>query len=358
MDKMVIDKSFWSGRKVFLTGHTGFKGSWLCLWLNKLGAEVTGYSLEPPSSPSMFYDTNISKLLRNDIRGDILNYEKLKFSIESTSPEIIIHMAAQSLVQESYKNPIQTYQTNVIGTANVLMISKNCSSVKAIISVASDKCYQNFEWVHPYRENDRLGGHDPYSSSKACAEILASSISNSFKGGAKIASVRAGNVIGGGDWAQYRLIPDCIRSFSINKPLMLRYPNAVRPWQLVLEPLAGYLLLAQCIVKTETEEFTGAWNFGPQIGDEARVVDVATRLSKIWSGKNIFAPNSKNSITHEANLLRIDSTKSKVNLGWQSLLKINDTIKWTADWYKEWSAGNDLLKASMKQIESYEKLMQ
>lgn len=353
MGKMGLDPSFWAGRRVFLTGHTGFKGSWLALWLAKLGAKTTGYALAPPTNPSMFDALGVADCLKADIRGDIRDRDTLTSAIKKAEPEIVIHMAAQALVADGYSDPIGTYETNVIGTGNVLLASFACKSVRAIVTVASDKCYENREWVHPYRETDRLGGHDPYSSSKGCAEILTASFCESFKPDAKVGSARAGNVIGGGDWAEKRLIPDCVRAFSTGEPVLLRRPRAVRPWQLVLEPLSGYLLLAERLFGADGNQFTGPWNFGPQAGGEIPVIKIAERLADIWGDGANLTQDPTSSDLHEAHLLRLDSTKARVELGWEPVLDMDEAITWTANWYRAWAQGEDLASFTSTQIDTF-----
>ena len=276
-----MDQSFWRDRSVFVTGHTGFKGGWISLWLSKLGAKVHGYSLIPPTTLNFFSETQLEKRIEDSVIGDIRDLSKLTSALQTAKPSIVIHMAAQPLVRESYVSPVETFSTNVIGTVNVLEAVRSVDTVEAVVSITTDKCYENQEWVWPYRENDRLGGHDAYSSSKACAELAAAAYRNSFlaDAGIQLASVRAGNVIGGGDWATDRLIPDFLRAVDAGKPLIVRSPNAVRPWQHVLEPLSGYLLLAERLV-TEGAEFAEAWNFGPEQADSKSVSWILDRLCK------------------------------------------------------------------------------
>jgi CDP-glucose 4,6-dehydratase len=355
----MINPHFWQGKRVFITGHTGFKGAWACLWLQSLGAKVTGYALPPPTSPSLFALANVKKGMQH-IEGDIRDLEKLTAVMQVAQPEIVIHMAAQSLVRYSYQNPVETYATNVMGTVNVLEAVRQTNSVKAAIVVTSDKCYENREQLWGYRENDPMGGFDPYSNSKGCAELVTASYRASFmpanehqKHGKAIASVRAGNVIGGGDWAFDRLVPDIIKSLMDHQPVTLRSPNAVRPWQHVLEPLGGYLLLAEKMVENGAK-FAEGWNFGPDDKDAKTVEWMTKTLTENWGNRASY--RVENAHLHEAQLLKLDCTKARTLLNWQpkwdakmAVLKIND-------WYKAYLAGENMAEFTLQQIQEYQQL--
>ena len=327
------------GKRVFVTGHTGFKGSWLVYWLKKLGAEVCGYSLEPPTNPNHF------KLLGLDIRSeiaDIRNLDYLKSVLAHFEPDIVFHLAAQPLVRLSYKEPVQTLETNIIGTANVFEACRETESVKAIVNVTSDKCYENKEWIWGYRENDPMGGYDPYSASKGCAELIANSYRNSFfnlndycvKHNTLLASCRAGNVIGGGDWADDRLIPDIMKAASKNKIVDIRNPYATRPWQHVLEPLSGYLQIGQKLLERE-KVFAEGWNFGPGDQGNLSVGDVTKSLTKYWDSIK-FNINKDANAPHEAGLLKLDCSKAHCKLGWEDVWSAETTFKKTVNWYKNY----------------------
>ena len=351
---MEINKKFWSGKKVLVTGHTGFKGAWLVMYLNKLGASICGVSLPPPTKPSLYDLCNLESKNENHF-CDIRNFNELNKIFNDFNPEIVFHLAAQPLVGYSYKNPIETYQTNVIGTLNVLEAIRFNKSVKAGVMITTDKCYKNNEWEWGYRENDELGGHDPYSSSKAAAEILIKSYSDSFFNNDKrlvnIASVRAGNVIGGGDWAEDRLIPDIFKSIFNNKVIMLRNPNAVRPWQHVLDPLSGYISLAQKLYSGDNK-FVGAWNFGPDYKETKTVSEIIDFIKT----KTKFKINVKlmdKVIYKETSFLKLDSTKALSFLNWQSVWTINETLEKTLEWYLAFKENKDLSLFSEHQINSY-----
>lgn len=356
MEDMVIDNTFWAGKRVFLTGHTGFKGGWLTLWLQQLGAVVHGFSLAPPTTPSFFEIARVAKTLASDVRGDIRNYGTLEDALRKANPEIIFHLAAQPLVRASYHEPLETFDTNIMGTAHVLEAARQIDRVRAIVVITTDKCYENREWVYPYRENDPLGGHDPYSASKACTEIVTASYRTSFFGKentVSLATARAGNVIGGGDWAEDRLIPDCIRAFSSGRNVELRYPEAVRPWQHVLEPLSGYLMLAEALCGQAGPDYAEAWNFGPDASGDARVGEIAYRLATLWGNGKVTAPEAGNQL-HEAGLLRLDITKSRSRLRWSPRWSITRTLEETVAWYKAWHAGADMLAYTIAQIDAFE----
>jgi len=334
MESLVVRPEFWNGRRVLVTGHTGFKGSWLVTWLKRLGACVSGYSLEPETNPSLF--TELEKDLDMDsMIGDIRDFDKFSRSLRVANPEIIFHMAAQPLVRDSYVKPLETFQTNIIGTANLLEVSRYLPNLKAVVVITTDKVYENEEWVWAYRENDPLGGHDPYSSSKACTEIVTSAMRRSFFHSAKspgIATVRAGNVIGGGDWARDRIVPDVVRAFQNAEVVRLRNPNAIRPWQHVLEPLGGYLLLAQKICQGERETYCSSWNFGPDPHNAVPVEKLMTLLASHWPGVRWEVDPGLH--PHEAFYLKLESSKAKQLLDWHPKWGIEKTIQMIVDWYR------------------------
>jgi CDP-glucose 4,6-dehydratase len=350
-----IDKDFWQGKRVFLTGHTGFKGSWLALWLQSLGADVKGYSLNPPTSPSLFNEAKIDSLIESCV-GDIRDQENLRESMLSFNPDILIHMAAQSLVRHSYDAPIETYEVNVIGTAKVLEVARSCSNLKAIVNITTDKCYENDGRTQGYKENDPMGGYDPYSSSKGCAELVTSSYRRSFlqDQGIGLASVRAGNVIGGGDWANDRLIPDILKSFENGSSVVVRNPKATRPWQHVLEPLSGYLVLAQKLYQNP-KEYAEGWNFGPNEQDVKPVDWILDKMVSKW-------PNSsweldKSSSPHEAGFLKLDISKAKSKLGWNPLWSLSDTLEKIVHWHQAWLNKEDMQVVCLAEIKEYTKDM-
>jgi CDP-glucose 4,6-dehydratase len=330
--------SYYQGKNLLVTGHTGFKGSWLCTWLKMLGANVSGLALAPPKNrPSLFNSANIAQSI-NSIIGDIRDFNLVNTVFKQTKPEIVFHLAAQALVRPSYQDPITTYATNVLGTAHVLEAARKCPSVKTVLIITSDKCYQNNEWHWGYREIDRLGGKDPYSASKACAELVVQSYQESLlplDNRIKVASARGGNVIGGGDWAEERLMPDIIQALQANKPIILRNPQATRPWQHVLELNRGYLMLAQKL-DTDRDEFVGAWNFGPNKENEITVEQVTRKTAAAWGTNNAQIQTAKQPL-HEANYLRLDSAKARSRLNWHPALGMNKTIDLTVQWYKEFT---------------------
>ncbi|MBY9077517.1 CDP-glucose 4,6-dehydratase [Paenibacillus sp. CGMCC 1.18879] len=352
----MIDAKFWNGKRVFLTGHTGFKGSWLSLWLVSMGAKVTGYSLAPNTTPSLFENCEIDKLINKSIIGDIRDADFLARSLKESEAEIVIHMAAQPLVRESYKNPVETYSTNVMGTVNILEAVRNCETVVSFVNVTTDKCYENKEWVWGYRETEPLGGYDPYSSSKACSELVTSAYRNSFfdegVSGRKvaIASARAGNVIGGGDWATDRLIPDCIRALSSDQTIQIRNPLAIRPWQHVLEPLCGYLMLAEKLY-SEGFKYAEAWNFGPQDSDAKPVQWIVERMCEKWGAGNYevdFAPQY-----HEAKYLKLDCSKAVSQLGWRPKWSLDNALDKIVEWNKAFNENTNMTDICFKQISEY-----
>ena len=341
-------KQFWRGRRVLVTGHTGFKGGWLCLWLKALGAEVTGYALAPATNPSLFEVARVGEGLRSVI-ADIRDLPTLKKTFAAAQPEIVIHMAAQPLVRASYANPVETYATNVLGTVNVLEAARTAPSVKAIVNVTSDKCYENREWVWGYRENESMGGHDPYSSSKGCAELVTSAYRRSF--GLPLASARAGNVIGGGDWSADRLVPDILKSLAADQPVEIRNPNAIRPWQHVLEPLRGYLMLA-ARVHGHSSEFAEGWNFGPRDEDCRPVSEIVATLVDAWGGKAAWGAQPGEH-PHEAGYLKLDSSKARTRLGWSPRTSLAEGLAMTVAWHRAWLAGEDMNSLTLRQIEHH-----
>ena len=342
---------------VLITGHTGFKGSWLSIWLRELGAIVIGYALEPYTKKDNFVLCGLKDKITNII-GDVRDYEKLKKVFTKYQPEFVFHLAAQPIVRESYLNPKDTLDINIGGTVNIFECCRLSNSVKVIINVTSDKCYENKEWIWGYRENDPMGGHDPYSASKGCSELITAAYRNSFfdpqkfnEHGKSLSSVRAGNVIGGGDWQKDRLIPDCIRALESNKPIKIRNPYATRPWQHVLEPLSGYLLLASKMYQ-EPISFSGAWNFGPNYESVISVGEVVSMIVEKWGNGNWLDTSDKNE-PHEAKLLSLDTSKVKNILDWQPKWDIQKCIEKTVDWYKKYFT-EDIYQLCKKQIESYQ----
>lgn len=356
MEHIALQRAF-AGRKVLVTGHTGFKGGWLCLWLRMLGAEVTGIALPPPPGPSLFESAGIGALVDHRI-GDIRAADDFARAVEGVNADIVFHLAAQSIVRLSYQSPVDTYLANVVGTAIVLDAARHMDRLRAAIVVTSDKCYENREWHWPYREEDRLGGADPYSSSKGCAELVTSAWRRSFfahPGAPGLASARAGNVIGGGDWAVDRLVPDIMRAAIAGDPVHIRNPQSVRPWQHVLEPLHGYLTLGAHLLSEGGERFAQAWNFGPNPGDFVDVRTVAEGICRAWGeGGPAFRFGPLQDQPHEARMLTVDSSKAHAALGWRPRLSIDDAVAMTAQWYRAFAGGNaDLRVLSERQIELY-----
>lgn len=353
------DAAFWRGRRVFLTGHTGFKGSWLALWLQRKGAFVTGYALDPPSNPSMFVLARVA-LGMEDERGDVRDLAALRGALVKAAPEVVFHMAAQSLVRPSYADPVGTYATNVMGVVNLLEAVREAASVRAVVIVTSDKCYENKEWLWGYRENEAFGGGDPYSSSKGCAELVTAAYRRSFftaRPGSRaappaVATARAGNVIGGGDWSVDRLAPDAIRAFSSGATLRIRHPDAVRPWQHVLDPLAGYLRLAEALF-TKGNAFAEGWNFGPAPGDEQPVRVLADRLADLWGDGARWERDGGVQLP-EHHYLRLDCAKARARLGWISRLDLETALRLTVAWRRAHLAGADLRTVSLEQIAAFE----
>lgn len=351
----MIDNKFWQGKRVFLTGHTGFKGSWLSLWLSSLGATVKGYSLNPPTSPSLFNEAKIDTVIDSQI-GDIRDYKRLHKSMTLFNPDILIHMAAQSLVRPSYDSPIETYETNVIGTVKVLEAVRSCANLKVVINVTTDKCYENDGRIQGYKEDDPMGGYDPYSSSKGCAELVTSAYRRSFlqSQNIELSSVRAGNVIGGGDWADDRLIPDILRSLEKGEPIVIRNPKAIRPWQHVLEPLSGYLILAQKMYSSGNK-YSESWNFGPS-RDEVKPVDwILEKMLNQWPESSWELDKSFN--PHEANFLQLDTEKAKHRLGWKSIWGLEHTLVKIVDWHQSWTSQDNMQAVCLTEIKDYMKGM-
>ncbi|WP_334072095.1 MULTISPECIES: CDP-glucose 4,6-dehydratase [Paenibacillus] len=353
----MIDVDFWKNKKVFLTGHTGFKGSWLSLWLTSMGAYVIGYSLEPNTKPSLFELLNIDRLIAKHVIGDIRDGVSLQLALQEAEPDIVIHMAAQPLVRESYKNPVDTYATNVMGTVNLFESVRTCTSVSVVVNVTTDKCYDNKEWVWGYREDEPLGGYDPYSSSKACSELVTSAYRNSFFNHGDrfvaVASARAGNVIGGGDWAEDRLVPDCIRSILSGESIVIRNPNSIRPWQHVLEPLSGYLLLAQNLYH-HGREYSSAWNFGPRDEDAKSVEWIVKKICEKW-GEGASYQVDTSPQPHEANYLKLDCSKAITYLRWQPRWSLEQAIDKIIDFTSAYERNAaDIKKICLKQINDYQ----
>lgn len=353
----MLKNDFWKNKKVFLTGHTGFKGSWLCLWLYSLGADVVGYALQPPTGPGLFNLCNIEGIVASMI-SDIRDAGKLTNAIADTKPEIVIHMAAQPLVRYSYENPTETYSVNVMGTVNLFEAIRKCPTVKAVLNITTDKCYENREWLWGYRENEPLGGADPYSSSKACSELVTAAYRHSFfspnsyeKHGVAVASARAGNVIGGGDWAKDRLIPDCIRALMEGEKIFIRNPCAIRPWQHVLEPLNGYLMLAQKLYE-EGIEYAESWNFGPREEDAGNVESIVKELCKRLDRAAAFEIDNGDH-PHEANYLKLDSSKARIRLGWRPKWDVKQSLDKIIEWTNAYKNGADLREISLNQIKEY-----
>ncbi len=355
VEGMGVNGDFWRGRRVFVTGHTGFKGSWLCLWLQRLGADVTGYALAPATQPSLFETASVARGMRSVV-GDIRDAAALREAMASARPEVVIHMAAQALVRESYANPVETYSVNVVGTAQVLDAVRACPSVRAVVSVTTDKCYENREWHWGYRETDRLGGHDPYSSSKAGAELVTAAYRSSFFGHADrpvaLASARAGNVIGGGDWSRDRLIPDILAAIEAGQAVRIRYPDAVRPWQHVLEPLSGYLALAERLCGDNGRNYAEAWNFGPADEDARPVRWIVEQMLERW-GRGSWVLEAQPQ-PHEASYLKLDCSKAHARLAWRPRWTLGDALGAIVDWQRTHLRGDDMRASTLSQIARFE----
>ncbi len=348
---------FFCGKRVFVTGHTGFKGSWLCLWLTHLGANVTGYALSPPTNPSLFELARVDDLILSHI-GDIRDVECLVAAMREAKPDIVFHLAAQPLVRDSYKLPVETYSTNVMGTVNLLEAVRGCPSVRAVVNVTTDKCYENREWPWGYRENEPFGGFDPYSNSKACSELVTAAYRSSYfnpgeylQHGVAVATARAGNVIGGGDWATDRLVPDIIRSVLAREVIRIRNPYAVRPWQHVLEPLSGYLTLARRLYEAGPE-FAEGWNFGPQDTDARPVEWIVQRICQIWGEDSRYVIDDGDH-PHETNYLKLDCSKARMRMDWQPRWHLDKALDSIIEWTRHYRSGDDLRTVCMKQIGAY-----
>lgn len=357
---MDVSHGFWNGKRVFITGHTGFKGAWLALWLQNLGADVTGYALPPPTDPSLFRLARVGDGMRL-LQGDVRDLARLGAALAAHRPEVVVHMAAQPLVLPGYEDPVTTFSTNVLGTVNVLEGVRRCDSIRALVIVTSDKCYHNLDHHWSFRETDRLGGLDPYSSSKGCAEIATAAFRHSYFAGtasaaarraAAVATVRAGNVVGGGDWSPYRLVPDMMRALLAGHAITIRRPDAVRPWQHVLEPLRGYLGVAERLWR-DGDACAEAWNFGPRAEDAWPVGRVVEKLVRLW-GENADCIHDTQPRPAEAGLLRLDCSKARSRLGWEPVLSLDDALPWIVEWFKAYRARADMRALTLAQIERYE----
>lgn len=354
MEGLVVNISFWKNKRVFVTGHTGFKGSWLCMWLKQLGVEVAGYSLSPTTEPSFFDVANIADGM-NSVIGDIRDRHKLEQAIQMAKPEIVIHFAAQALVRYSYQHPVETYDVNVMGTVNLLEAVRTCGSVRSVLVITSDKCYENQEREAGYSENEAMGGYDPYSSSKGCTELVVSAYRQSFFSGeyrVALATARAGNVIGGGDWSEDRLIPDMVRSFTSGKMVSIRNPRSIRPWQHVFEALHGYLLLLESMTK-EPQHFSQAWNFGPEDKDAKDVAWIVENFISGWGNANWQVERYVDNL-HEAHILRLDCSKARHELNWKPVVDLEVALKWIANWYRCYYDGGNVVSLSHQQLEEFQ----
>lgn len=354
MESLGVKPPFWAGKRVFITGHTGFKGSWLALWLQAMGAQVFGYALEPPTKNNLFTIAGAESGMARHVIADIRDSESLKSAVLSASPEIILHLAAQPLVRRSYADPVKTYATNVMGTVNLLEAARSCPAVRAVVNVTTDKCYENREWVWPYRENEPMGGCDPYSSSKACSELITAAYRRAFFNTAKVgvATARAGNVIGGGDWALDRLVPDILRSIDAGEKLMIRSPQAIRPWQHVLEPLSGYLVLAEHLFR-EGSVYAEPWNFGPANEDARTVQWIVEYLATLCP--NVEWGCDRASRPHEAHCLKLDSAKAQALLGWRCRWPLEKALRKTVEWHGAWRQRSDMREVTLGQIGEYQR---
>jgi len=349
----LVSASFWSGRRVFVTGQTGFKGAWLSLWLARLGAMVTGYALAPEPGPSLFRDAGVADDIQH-LEADVRDLPRLRSALAESGAEVVLHLAAQSLVRRGYREPVETYATNVLGTANLLEAIRHSPSVRAAVVVTSDKCYEDRDWPRGYREDDRLGGRDPYANSKACAELVTQAFRDSFfmAGGPRVATARAGNVVGGGDWSEDRLVPDVYRALLADQPVRLRNPKAVRPWQHVLESLSGYLLLAQRLMAEDGAALADAWNFGPDEADTCTVQEVVERLLARWNPPGRWQQDPEEH-PRETFSLRLDSTRARQRLGWRPKLSLGETLAWVDEWFAASRRGADLRAATLEQLDRY-----
>lgn len=357
VNEAMEDNAFWKGKRVFLTGHTGFKGSWLCLWLHRLGADVTGYALEPPTDPSLFAGARVGELVTSVI-ADVRDLERLKRELHDAAPEIVIHMAAQPLVRDSYRIPVETYATNVMGTVHLLEAVRSCPTVRAVVNVTTDKCYENREWAWGYRENEAMGGYDPYSNSKGCSELVTAAYRSSYfnpreydRHRVAVATARAGNVIGGGDWANDRLIPDIIRAILAGTPVKIRSPYAIRPWQHVLEPLSGYLLLARRLYECGSR-YVGGWNFGPYDTDARPVEWLVSRLCAGWPGASYEIDRGEH--PHEAHYLKLDISKAASELAWRPRWGLARALDSIIEWTRGFVNDADLREICLRQINDYQ----
>lgn len=352
----MLRPEFWKGKKVFVTGHTGFKGSWLCLWLKELGAEVHGYALAPPSVPSLFDLGRVAECISSSVIDDVRNLPALERALSAAQPDIVIHMAAQTLVRYSYREPVETFATNVLGTTHLLDAVRRVPSVRAVVVVTSDKCYYNEEWVWGYREDSRLGGHDPYSASKGAAELVVAAYQHSYfdpESGSNVVvgSGRAGNVIGGGDWAEDRLVPDILRSLLRGEPTLIRNPQATRPWQHVLEPLNGYLILAQSLYDGG-HRFASGWNFGPPETSEKTVGWIVEQLYRLWGASHPWVKDTHQG-PRENTFLKLDASKARAYLGWAPKLDLPATLEWIVDWTRRYQAGDDMREVTLADIRRF-----
>jgi CDP-glucose 4,6-dehydratase len=354
LETLEMNTAFWHSKRVFLTGHTGFKGSWLSLWLQHMGADVIGYSLESPSSPSLFDVAKVGCGMTS-MRGDVRDLAALHSALNRSQPEIVIHMAAQSLVRLSYQEPVETYATNVMGSVHLLDAVRHCSSVRSVLMVTSDKCYENHEWPWGYRENEAMGGYDPYSNSKGCSELVTAAYRKSFFGerghSARVASGRAGNVIGGGDWARDRLIPDMIRATEQGQSVRVRNPEAIRPWQHVLEPLSGYLALAERLYRGDAGMSDG-WNFGPDDNDARPVRWIAEHFTRLWGNGASWTQDHGNH-PHEAHYLKLDCSKARSILGWAPRWSLDQALSHIVSWHRAHQQGAEMRNFTLSQIDSY-----
>jgi CDP-glucose 4,6-dehydratase len=355
MKRSSVNPDFWKGKKIFLTGHTGFKGGWLSFWLTSMGAEVTGYSLAPLTTPNLFEILGVEAFISKSHIADIRSLDTLQQAIQNASPDIIIHMAAQPLVRYSYLHPVDTYATNVMGTVNVLESARNAETVRATLIITTDKCYENKEWSWGYRENEPMGGYDPYSNSKGCAELITAAYRQSYFSDSSsrnaIASARAGNVIGGGDWSEDRLVPDAIRAFEGGKPVMIRNPLATRPWQHVLEPLSGYLILSQALYN-DGSQFASGWNFGPRDEDNRSVSEVIDMIISKWSGSARWEKEGSEQ-PHEANFLKLDCSKAQSQLGWMPKWNLENACQKIVEWQNSFYSKKNMQEATLAQINQY-----
>lgn len=361
VEDLVMNPTFWHGKRVFLTGHTGFKGGWLSLWLQSMGVQLTGYALPPSTNPSLFEEANVAMEMTS-INGDICDLAYLTKSVQNSKAEIIFHLAAQPLVRYSYENPVETYSTNVMGLVNLFEAVRNTPEVKSVVIVTTDKCYENREWVWPYRENEAMGGHDPYSSSKGCAELVTAAYRSSYfnpseykRHGVGIATARAGNVIGGGDWSKDRLIPDILNAINLGVPVQLRNPSAIRPWQHVLEPLHGYLTLAEKLFD-DGQKFAEAWNFGPDQAGCISVLEVANKLISLSKAKSTIELSGDEGQPHEAGILKLDISKAKTYLNWYPRWDISKTLEKIIEWENARTEKQDLAMNTLHQIKEYSDL--